>query len=49
MSFLNEICDGFNLTFQKTALKMGAVIAPEVLKQPLCSVLAPLGTKTAHV
>ena len=37
----------FNLA--KTALKMVAVIAPEVLKQPLCSVLVPLGTKTAHV
>ena len=37
----------FNLA--KTVLKMGAVIVPDVLKQPLCSVLTLLGTKTAHV
>ena len=50
-SFLNELCNGFNLTFRlaKTALNIGADIATEFLKQPMCSALAPLGTKIAHI
>lgn len=44
-----ELCLNLALYLAKTALNKWPDIALEVIKQPLCSVLAPLGTKTAHV